>query len=783
MLLRLWITVCCLISMPLFANNLLPLNDQKSLDLLDPATIRLFHGDASYGEVPVIKGDPASFIESLTPVDGINLFNGGSYWLYAQVRNDSSNQSWVFEPYDSVIDTLHFFFYSANGVEQYSSGYLHPQSHSLSYAIEFQLPPTQQAEILVFIESRNFSGFPRFEIKSKAEFLSWRNVQVSLVIGCFGAVVALAFYNFFIGLWTRDKSYLYYSAYLVASLVAWTSAFNALADWFSIRSHHMLIPPFFLIVFFNTLYFIHFLDLTNNHPKLTRLCYGFLGFTVVASLTFPLINPGLYMLLFQLTCVAWVVLALSCGIYRLRLGYKPARFFIAAFGVLFVGSFVSILPSLGDGFAVRHHYIVTLITQTLEMLMLSLALADRINLMRNDKDKATAKANMIDKLTFQKEQEANLKLQQALLISEKESKHKSDFLRMVSHELRTPLHSIMSSAEQWWVTENEESRRDLVDYISYGAARLRTQIDNLVILAETDDHNVTPSPSVFQLRPVLDRLCESSRSLLHENVVLEMVCDQGLPVTCYGDVYLIEHLVRTVLENACQYTRRGKVDFCIGWDKSQQALEFSVVDTGCGMTREQEQIMFNEFVQVSRGLDRSSQGLGLGLTICYRLCEILSADFIIRSEVGVGTRLNIRLPVVEKNVQVLNEIEGQPLGRILIVEDNLINAKVLLKIIEHLGYQGHIVMSGQEAISNLETNSYHVILMDIQMPIMDGLTATRWIRQRGITTPIVAVTANSDADVRRRCHEAGMNDLLVKPARRADIRRVLEQQSFYQLTT
>ena len=777
------VAVCCLISLPLFASNTLPLNDQKSLDLLKPAILQLFDATPSQGDVPVAPKDPARFIETLKPLDQLDQINGGSYWLYAKIRNDGNNKHWVLDPYDSVIDTLHVYLFKADGVERYSVGHLYPQPYSLSYGVDFTLDQGQQAEVLVFIQSRHFSGTPRIEIKSQADYKSWRLIQNSLVIGCFGAIIALALYNLFIGISMRDKSYLYYSAYLVVSLVAWAAVFNALAEWFSIHSYHLLIPPFFLTVVFNTLYFIHFLELPKNHPRLTQLCYCFTGIVVLACMTFFWLPTGIYMLVFQSTCVIWVFLALGSGIYRLYLGYKPARFFIGAFAILFVGSFISILPALGDNFAIKHHYLITLLTQTLDMLLLSLALADRINLLRRDTDKANLNASMMDKMAMQKEQEANLKLQQALAISEQESKRKSDFLRMVSHELRTPLHSIMSSAEQWWLTDNDESRCDLVDYISYGAARLRTQVDNLVILAETDDGNITPNVNVFQLRPVLDRLCESSKSLLHEHVELEMICDPQLPENCCGDVYLIEHLVRTVLENACQYTRHGRVEFKIDWDKDRHMLAFNINDTGCGMTREQEQMMFNDFVQVSRGLDRTSQGLGLGLTICYRLCEILSADLIIRSDVGVGTNINIHVPIIEKDVQQVAHDSSLPRGRVMIVEDNIINAKVLLKIIEHLGYQGHTVMSGQEAISDLEQNSYDVILMDIQMPVMDGVTATRWIRQRGITTPIVAVTANSDSDVRRRCYDVGMNDVLVKPVRRVDICRVLEQQSNSQRTT
>jgi signal transduction histidine kinase len=505
------------------------------------------------------------------------------------------------------------------------------------------------------------------------------------------------------------------------------------------------------------------------------------GWCLLMAGSLLILPPGIYMAVFYFTIVSWVLLGLLVGIYRLWLGYKPARYFVAGFTVLFFGYMVSVLPMFGKDLVIRNHNLITLLAQMLDMLLLSLALADRINVLRSDKDSAFEKAFDSERLAIEKEQSANEKLQQALALSEQENQRKSDFLRMVSHELRTPLHSILSSAEQWEQVDDETVRRDLVNHITYGAARLRTQVDNLVLLAETDDHKIEASHTDFDIQPLIDRLNEIAQSLVHDNVRYTLKLDPDLPKTFRGDAYLLEHMVRTVLENACQYTREGSVEFRIEWDQGDSSLSIHVSDTGCGMTREQEQSMFNDFVQVSRGLNRKSEGLGLGLTICYRLCEVLGADFVMRSDLGQGTEVHLRVPI--ERVERFGGLapEDTPLGRVLVVEDNAVNAKVMERMILYLGYDVDLADSGQQALALLERHHYHVILMDIQMPVMDGITATRWIRQRRIDTPVIAVTANSDSRVRNRCFDVGMNDVMVKPVRRSDIRRLLEQHISYRL--
>ncbi len=647
----------------------------------------------------------------------------------------------------------------------------------MHYGVDFELPSQQSAELLVFIQSRYYAGYPRFEISTETLYLQKTTLENSLILGCLGAISLLAIYNFFIGVWIRDRSYLYYSAYLTTSAIAWAAAFNAIGEWFNFYSYSLLIPPFFLTNFFNILYYIHFLDLKKYNPNLTHLSYLLAAFSALMFFSYPLFSPGSYMLVYALSCTFWVVLGLSCGIVRLRNGYKPARFFVAAFGVVFVGSIASVLPIFGISHLLFNHYLLTLLAQTADILLLALALADRIRILRMQKEQALELAYDTEVRSTETEREANVKLQEALSIAEQESQRKSDFLRMVSHELRTPLHSIVSSTEQWNELEDDAGRGDLIHYISYGAARLRSQVDNLVLLAETDDMQLKPIVAAFEIRPILDKLCESMQGLLLESVRFSHPREDGLPAAFQGDAYLLEHLLRSVLENACKYTEQGSVEFVINWDAEESLLDVHIIDSGCGMTDAQQSVMFNDFVQVSRGLDRKSEGLGLGLTICYRLSEIMGADFNIRSELGVGTEVNIRLPLENLPDTLSLVVTAMPKrGKVLVVEDNLVNAQVLKKIVRRLGFQVDISLSGQDALAILADKVYDIILMDIQMPVMDGITATRWIRQRGITTPIIAVTANSDANVRKRCIDVGMNDLLVKPVRRADIQRVVERQ-------
>jgi len=211
----------------------------------------------------------------------------------------------------------------------------------------------------------------------------------------------------------------------------------------------------------------------------------------------------------------------------------------------------------------------------------------------------------------------------------------------------------------------------------------------------------------------------------------------------------------------------------VDWSEESQSLDVLLMDDGCGMSEEQQQVVFDGFIQVSRGLARQSEGLGLGLTLCHRIAEILDASLAINSTVGDGTEINLHIPLKKLVSPALTFAQPDYRGAVLIVEDNLVNAKVLERMVCKMGHPADIAHSGLEALAALEKRAYAIILMDVQMPDMDGISATTKIRDRNIHTPIIAVTANSDSDVRRDCRLAGMNDFLVKPVSPNDVQLAL----------
>ena len=368
------------------------------------------------------------------------------------------------------------------------------------------------------------------------------------------------------------------------------------------------------------------------------------------------------------------------------------------------------------------------------------------------------------------------KLEKAREKAEAASRDKSEFLSLISHELRTPLHSILSSSELWLDSDSEFDQQELINYINLAARRLRSQVENLVLLAETDNKELEAGNFEFETRPLIERISSYAKGLLNDNVEFTLEYANSIPSRFVGDAYLVEHMIRTVLENACKYTGQGFVSLGVDWDDERDMLDFIICDSGQGISQEQRKKMYNDAVTVSRGLNRASEGMGLGLTICYRLSEILSADLMINSEAGSGTQFTINVPL-ETRVSHLASLDSSVNDsfNVLVVEDNIINATVLEKIIRKFGHKVTIAHSGNEALTLLSDQVYDLIMMDIQMPIMDGITATRWIRQRGINTPIIAVTCNSELEVRQRCMQSGMNDFLIKPASQSDILRVLER--------
>lgn len=316
----------------------------------------------------------------------VDLF-GGRYWLHAVVRNESKETRWVVDPHGSLMERLQVRVYVPGQAPQvFDTGYQADTAYMLHYGGDVALPEGATAQVLVRIDSRYFARYPSVDLVTAD---SYRRTVISenvLALGALGALVTLAFYNLFMFYGTRDKALLHYSLYLLAATVAWGLTFHIGAQWMGWRDLRWHYVGFFLLPVFNTLFYLHFLQLEKLSPRLALASRG----VIVLSL---LLLPSCFLALSYAHALATLVISLSltlalvAGVVSLASGFLPARYFLAAFLALIVPSTFILPANLGliDS-PVRNTELLTLLGGTADAVLLAFALADKIRLMAQQKD-------------------------------------------------------------------------------------------------------------------------------------------------------------------------------------------------------------------------------------------------------------------------------------------------------------------------------------------------------------------------------------------------------------
>jgi len=259
-----------------------------------------------------------------------------------------------------------------------------------------------------------------------------------------------------------------------------------------------------------------------------------------------------------------------------------------------------------------------------------------------------------------------------------------------------------------------------------------------------------------------------------------------------GDPVRIRQILLNLLSNAVKFTEKGSVELRARAVKSHDAqaaqVIFEVQDTGIGISAEARSRLFQSFSQAEASTTRHYGGTGLGLAICKRLVEMMDGQVVVESEIGSGSTfrvtLNLQLPAVQisdsspSSAVTKSARDGRVQSKILVAEDNQINQKVALRLLSLLGYSADVAKNGAEAVQMLKAGEYHAVLMDMQMPVMDGLEATRAIRQLDgalSRTPIIALTASAMQGESQKCFAAGMDDFISKPIENDKLAAVLER--------
>lgn len=383
----------------------------------------------------------------------------------------------------------------------------------------------------------------------------------------------------------------------------------------------------------------------------------------------------------------------------------------------------------------------------------------------------------------------------ALVYAEHSNAAKTRFLASVSHELRTPLNGIIGMTQLVAVEPLSALQRQRLDVLRHSAEHLVAVIGDLLDLSriEFDRIELDPQPTLIvqTVRDVTDLLqpvAEERR--LH----FEVIFDPGLPVAASMDASRVKQVLHNLIGNAIKFTATGAVSLAVSMKDG--LLYFRVDDSGEGIPPEAIERIFDAFEQAPSSTAPARSGAGLGLTISRRLARAMNGDVTCHSTPGVGTTFEftiafkptLRTPTPRPSVAAeFATASGQPAaparrsGRVLVVEDNEVNALVVHGMLEQMGVDAELATDGQKALASMRETAFDLVLMDCQMPVLDGWEATRLWRtheqrvRRHVRTAIVALTASAAAGERERCLAAGMDEYLTKPFTREALAEIVDR--------
>jgi signal transduction histidine kinase/ActR/RegA family two-component response regulator len=360
---------------------------------------------------------------------------------------------------------------------------------------------------------------------------------------------------------------------------------------------------------------------------------------------------------------------------------------------------------------------------------------------------------------------------------------KSEFLAKMSHEIRTPLNGVIAAADLMAATQLNDEQHELLDTLRLSAKTLLGIINDILDFSKIEVGRMVLETLPFTPTVLVEEVVSIMAPAAHsKGLTVRTELSSSLPHSVAGDPLRLRQILLNFVGNAIKFTACGEVvirAMRLKKGEGQSAwLRFEVQDTGVGIPPEKQAGIFDAFTQADSSVTRQYGGTGLGLAICKRLVELMGGQIGVYSQPGQGSCFwfEVPLPVIQENAP--EETTAQPSGsalnsheldgvRVLLVEDNPVNQKVAIRMLQKLGCVVELAENGQQALEKLERASYDIVLMDMQMPVMDGLTATRLLRQReqqtGHHQVVIALTANAMQTDRELCLEAGMDDYLSKP--------------------
>ncbi len=371
-------------------------------------------------------------------------------------------------------------------------------------------------------------------------------------------------------------------------------------------------------------------------------------------------------------------------------------------------------------------------------------------------------------------EEAQNKAEKAASIAKEAVKAKQQFLSNMSHEIRTPMNAIIGFTKVLIKTDLSAKQKEYLTAIKMSGDSLIVLINDILDLAKVDAGKMVFEQSPFKLATSISTMLHLFEPKMEEkNLRLIKEYDQNIPEVLLGDPVRLHQIILNLLSNAVKFTSQGSIKVAVKMlaDEGEKVtIQFSVTDTGIGITEDKIEKVFENFQQASSGTSRLYGGTGLGLAIVKQLVETQNGSISVQSKIAVGSTFSFTLSFDKTNAEAEMEDETVEIDtqikniKVLVVEDVALNQLLMKTLLDDFGFECDLAANGKLAIEKLQNKTYDIILMDLQMPEMNGFEATEYIRKTmHLVIPIMALTADVTTVDLDRCKAVGMNDYIAKP--------------------
>lgn len=395
---------------------------------------------------------------------------------------------------------------------------------------------------------------------------------------------------------------------------------------------------------------------------------------------------------------------------------------------------------------------------------------------------------------------SDVALRRAKEAAEESTRAKGIFLATMSHELRTPMNGVLGCTQLLKDTSLTDQQRELIETMHRSADALLTLVNDILDFSKIEAGKMTLEVANVNLRSLICDVTTLTEGLASKkDLTVSVQIDPDVPEEFRGDPIRLRQILFNLVGNAIKFTERGRVTVSVSLKQGPTegsdsvVLQWRIQDTGIGMTPEQQARLFQAYAQADASTTRKFGGTGLGLMICHQLVQLMGGAITVESSIGQGSTFGYTtnlLPAIHRDASASSlgpdqRSVGEQVGslRVLVADDNEINQVVACKFLQKLGCHVEIARTGREAVEAITRTVYNVVLMDCEMPEMDGYEATREVRRREEGTPshlpIMALTGHASDEDAQKCHQAGMDKVMTKPLTlpilRASLQELLQQ--------